>query len=95
MSGMKPEKGFRLIKVNFDFLTQSVKGENYYISDKVIKEKESDVKSINFRIFTPMQWINFLKDSGFRNFKFYGSQKIPPEKFKVSSKELIVVAEKE
>lgn len=91
----KKGKDFNLIKVNFDVFAQSVKGERYYIKEgRIIGERKDDIRSINFRIFTPMQWMEILKNSGFKNFKFYGSQKIPLEKFRVSSKELIVVAEK-
>jgi len=92
----RKDDGYRLLQLKFDPIEQRVEGENIYILDdgKVIKEKEDDIKAISFRLFTPEKWKQFLNSAGFSSLNLYASQKIPPERFELSSGDLIITAQK-
>jgi 2-polyprenyl-3-methyl-5-hydroxy-6-metoxy-1,4-benzoquinol methylase len=92
----RQDNGYRLISVNYNALNRRVEGNNIYIldTDKIIKEKANDIQAISFRLLTTKEWVRFLKKSGFKVLGFYGSQRIPLDKFKRTSNDLIIAAHK-
>jgi ubiquinone/menaquinone biosynthesis C-methylase UbiE len=91
------DDGYVLMGSDYDPLTGKIKDTFFYInsSGELIKFDPKDKSiSVATRLYTLPEMIKLIKGVGFVFKAAYGSMELPPEEYKLTSKEMIVIGEK-